>query len=85
MECETHAQLEEAIAAGADIVLLDNHELRHIRRAVQIANGCVMLEVSGNVTLATVAEIARTAIDLISVGELTHSVRAADLSMRSRA
>ena len=55
MERETHAQLEEAIAAAADIVLLDT-----IRRAVQIANGRVMLEVAGNVTLATVPEIART-------------------------
>ena len=68
MERETHAQLEETIAAAADIVLLDT-----IRRAVQIANGCVMLEVAGNVTLATVPEIARPAIDLISVGELTHT------------
>lgn len=85
IECETVAQLEEAIAAGADIVLLDNMNLDDIRRAVQIANGRVMLEVSGNVTLATIADIARTGVDLISVGELTHSVRAADLSMRINA
>ncbi|MGO9056441.1 MAG: carboxylating nicotinate-nucleotide diphosphorylase [Candidatus Binataceae bacterium] len=85
IECETHAQLEEAIAAGADIVLLDNMTLDHIRRAVQIANARVMLEVSGNVSLATVAEIARTGVDLISVGELTHTVCAADLSMRIEA
>ena len=82
IECETHAQLEQAIAAGADIVLLDNMNLDNIRRAVQIAGGRVMLEVSGNVTLTTVPEIAHTGVDLISVGELTHSVRAADLSMR---
>ena len=50
IECETHAQLEEAIAAGADIVLLDNMTLEDIRRAVQIAAGRVQLEVSGNVT-----------------------------------
>ena len=47
--------------------------LDNIRRAVQIANGRVMLEVSGNVTLATIGDIARTGVDLISVGELTHS------------
>ncbi len=82
IECETLAQLEEAIAARADIVLLDNMGLDDIRRACQIAAGRVQLEVSGNVTLATVGEIARTGVDLISVGELTHSVRAADLSMR---
>jgi nicotinate-nucleotide pyrophosphorylase (carboxylating) len=85
IECETHSQLEEAIAAGADIVLLDNMSLDNIRRAVQIANGRVMLEVSGNVTLATIGDIARTGVDLVSVGELTHSVRAADLSMRIEA
>ena len=59
--------------------------LDDIRRACQIAAGRVQLEVSGNVTLATVGEIARTGVDLISVGELTHSVRAADLSMRIEA
>jgi nicotinate-nucleotide pyrophosphorylase (carboxylating) len=85
VECENLEQLEEAIAAGADVVLLDNMTLEDIRRACQIAAGRVELEVSGNVTLATVGEIARTGVDLISVGELTHSVRAADLSMRIEA
>jgi nicotinate-nucleotide pyrophosphorylase (carboxylating) len=85
IECETLAQLQEAIAASADIVLLDNMGVDDIRRACQIAAGRVQLEVSGNVTLATVGEIARTGVDLISVGELTHSVRAADLSMRIEA
>jgi nicotinate-nucleotide pyrophosphorylase (carboxylating) len=85
IECENLAQLEEAIAAGADVVLLDNMKLDDIRRARQIAAGRVQLEVSGNVTLATVGEIARTGVDLISIGELTHSVRAADLSMRIEA
>jgi nicotinate-nucleotide pyrophosphorylase (carboxylating) len=85
IECETLAQLEEAITAGADVVLLDNMTLEDVRRACQIAAGRVQLEVSGNVTLATVGEIARTGVDLISIGDLTHSVRAADLSMRFEA
>jgi nicotinate-nucleotide pyrophosphorylase (carboxylating) len=85
IECENLAQLEEAIAAGADTMLLDNMSLDDIRRACQIAAGRVQLEVSGNVTLATVGEIARTGVDLISVGELTHSVHATDLSMRIEA
>ncbi len=85
VECENLAQLEGAIAAGADIVLLDNMPLEDVRRACQIAAGRVLLEVSGNVSLATVGEIARTGVDLISAGELTHSVRAADLSMRIEA
>jgi nicotinate-nucleotide pyrophosphorylase (carboxylating) len=85
IECENLAQLEVAIAAGADVVLLDNMALEDIRRACQIAAGRVQIEVSGNVTIATVGEIARTGVDLISVGELTHSARAADLSMRIEA
>jgi nicotinate-nucleotide pyrophosphorylase (carboxylating) len=85
IECETLAQLEEAITAGADVVLLDNMTLEDVRRACQIAAGRVQLEVSGNVTLATVGEIARTGVDLISIGHQTHSVRAADLSMRIEA
>ncbi len=85
IECENLAQLEEAIAAGAEVVLLDNMTLDDIRHACQIAAGRVQLEVSGNVTLTTVGDIARTGVDLISVGELTHSARAADLSMRIEA
>lgn len=85
VECETLAQLEQALAAGADIVLLDNMRLEDVRQACQIAAGRVLLEVSGNVSLATAGDIARTGVDLISVGELTHSVRAADLSMRIEA
>jgi nicotinate-nucleotide pyrophosphorylase (carboxylating) len=85
IECEDLTQLEEAITAGADVVLLDNMRLEDIRRACQIAAGRVQIEVSGNVSLATVGDIARTGVDLISVGELTHSPRAADLSMRIEA
>jgi nicotinate-nucleotide pyrophosphorylase (carboxylating) len=85
VECETLAQLEQAIAARADIVLLDNMPLEDVRRACQIAAGRVQLEVSGNVSLAAASDLARTGVDLISVGELTHSVRAADLSMRIEA
>jgi nicotinate-nucleotide pyrophosphorylase (carboxylating) len=85
IECENLAQFEEAIAAGADVVLLDNMTLADISRACRIGAGRVQIEVSGNVTLATAGEIARTGVDLISVGELTHSARAADLSMRIEA
>jgi nicotinate-nucleotide pyrophosphorylase (carboxylating) len=85
VECENLTQLEQAIAAGADIALLDNMGLQDVNRACQIAAGRVQLEVSGNVSLTTIGEIARTGVDLISVGELTHSVRAADLSMRIEA
>ncbi len=73
------------IAASVDVVLLDNMTLDNIRRACQIAAGRVQNEVSGNVSLATVGDIARTGVDLISVGALTHSPPAADLSMRIEA
>jgi len=82
IECETLGQLEEALAAGADVILLDNMTLDQMRRARAMAPPPILLEVSGNVTLATVRAIAETGVDLISVGALTHSVAAADLSMR---
>jgi nicotinate-nucleotide pyrophosphorylase (carboxylating) len=83
MECENLTQLEQAIAASVDVVLLDNMTLDDIRRSCQIAAGRVQIEVSGNVSLTTVGDIARTGV--ISVGELTHSPPAADLSMRIEA
>jgi nicotinate-nucleotide pyrophosphorylase (carboxylating) len=83
IECETLAQVEEALAAGADSILLDNMMLDDVRRARALAPaGRVLLEVSGGVTLEGVCAIAETGVDLISVGALTHSARAVDLSMR---
>jgi len=82
IECETLAQVEEALAAGADSILLDNMTLDDVRRARAMAPaGRVLLEVSGGVTLEGVRAIAETGIDLISVGALTHSAPAVDLSM----
>lgn len=82
VECETLAQVEEALSAGADVVMLDNMNLDSIRQACALVNRRAPIEVSGNVRLSSVRAIAETGVDLISVGELTHSVRAADLSMR---
>lgn len=83
IECETLAQVEEALAAGADSILLDNMTLDDMRRARALAPaGGVLLEVSGGVTLDGVRAIAETGVDLISVGALTHSASAVDLSMR---
>jgi nicotinate-nucleotide pyrophosphorylase (carboxylating) len=83
IECETLAQVEEALAAGTDSILLDNMTLDDVRRARALAPaGRVLLEVSGGVTLEGVRAIAETGVDLISVGALTHSARAVDLSMR---
>lgn len=74
-------QLQEALDAGADIIMLDNMSLEMMARAVSQAKGQVILEASGGVTLETVREIALTGVDVISVGALTHSVKSMDISM----
>ncbi|PPA29370.1 nicotinate-nucleotide diphosphorylase [Aeromonas jandaei] len=82
VEVESLAELEQALAANADIVMLDNFDIAMMREAVAINQGRAKLEVSGNVTLDTLAEFAATGVDFISVGALTKHVRALDLSMR---
>lgn len=82
VEVESLAELEQALAAKADIVMLDNFDVTMMREAVAINHGRAKLEVSGNVTLDTLAEFAATGVDFISVGALTKHVRALDLSMR---
>lgn len=74
-------QLAEALAAGVDRILLDNMDLDTMRRAVEMARGRVPLEASGGITLDNVAQVAATGVDYISVGALTHSVKALDVSM----
>ena len=81
VEVETLDQLAEAIAAGADAVMLDNMDLKTMAEAVRLTSGKVVLEASGGVTLDNVREVAATGVDLISVGALTHSARAVDMSM----
>ena len=75
------AQLPEAIAGGADIVLLDNMDDATVAEAVRIAAGRVKLEVSGNVTLERLPKLAHMGVDYVSMGALTHSARAMDLSL----
>ena len=82
VEVETIGELKQSIDAAVDRVLLDNFDIARLREAVAVANGRVGLEASGGITLATVAEIAQTGVDYISVGELTKDVRPLDLSMR---
>ncbi|MBO0502792.1 carboxylating nicotinate-nucleotide diphosphorylase [Aeromonas veronii] len=82
VEVESLAELEQALAAKADIVMLDNFDVAMMREAVAINQGRAKLEVSGNVTLDTLAEFAATGVDFISVGALTKHVWALDLSMR---
>jgi nicotinate-nucleotide pyrophosphorylase (carboxylating) len=81
VETETIPQVEEALAAGADIIMLDNMDVQTMRKAVSLIAGRVLVEASGGVTLETVRDIAETGVDIISVGALTHSARAMDISM----
>ena len=74
-------QLEEALEGRADIVLLDNMSVEDMAEAVRITGGRALLEASGGITLDNVAAVASTGVDLISVGALTHSVKALDISM----
>ena len=82
VEVESLAELEQALAARADIVMLDNFDIPMMKEAVHLNQGRAKLEVSGNVTLDTLASYAATGVDFISVGALTKHVRALDLSMR---
>jgi nicotinate-nucleotide pyrophosphorylase (carboxylating) len=81
LEVDTLTQLEEALAFGVDAVLLDNMSVAQLREAVALVDGRAVVEASGGITLDTIAEVAATGVDLISVGALTHSAPALDLSM----
>ncbi len=84
IEADTLSMAEEAIDAGADVVLLDNMATEDMREAVVKAAGRCIMEASGGVTLDNVADVAATGVDVISVGALTHSVKALDISMEIR-
>jgi len=82
VEVENFNELDEALAAGADIIMLDNFNLDDMRKAVAINKHRAKLEASGNVTELTLPSIAETGVDFISIGALTKHCRAVDLSMR---
>lgn len=84
VEVESLDELEQALQAGADIVMLDNFTVEQMRQAVTLSNSRALLEVSGNVTDKTLRTFAETGVDYISVGALTKHVHALDLSMRFR-
>jgi nicotinate-nucleotide pyrophosphorylase (carboxylating) len=81
VEVEGIEQLEKALAAGADAVLLDNPDLETVKRAVDVVGDRVPLEVSGGVTLETIGDIAGAGRLLISVGRITHSAPALDMAL----
>lgn len=85
VEVETLAQLDEALAAGANRIMLDNFDIETMRKGVEITAGRAELEASGNVSLETIAEIAATGVNYISIGAITKNIHAVDLSMRFQA
>ena len=82
VEVETFDQLNEAIEAGADIIMLDNMSNEDMAQAVKICNGRAMLEASGNMDRRNLYDVAQTGVDIISIGALTHTIKAADISLK---
>jgi nicotinate-nucleotide pyrophosphorylase (carboxylating) len=81
VETQTLADVREALAAGAKRILLDNMPAAQMRKAVALARGQAKLEASGGITLKNVRRVARTGVDYISVGAITHSAPAADIAL----
>ena len=81
VEVETVAEAKEAVEAGADMILLDNMSVTEMKKAVEEVKGMAETEASGGITLETVKAVAGTGVDYISVGALTHSVKALDISL----
>ncbi|NLC67733.1 MAG: carboxylating nicotinate-nucleotide diphosphorylase [Clostridiaceae bacterium] len=82
VETETLEQVKEALEAGADIIMLDNMDIETMKKAVDITGGKAVIEASGNMSLEKVYDVALTGVNIISVGSLTHSVKALDISMK---
>ena len=82
VETTTLDEVREALAANADIIMLDNMPIDAMREAVNLISGRALVEASGNVSLETVRHIAETGVDFVSCGNLTHSAPAADISMK---
>ena len=81
MEVEDLDGVKTAMEAGADIILLDNMPAERMKEAVDFVAGKALLEASGGITLENIKEVAATGVDMISIGALTHSVKAVDLSL----
>ncbi len=85
VETKNIQEVKEALACGVDVIMLDNMNTSTMKKAVGLISGRALVEASGNVSLKNVADIAAIGVDFISVGELTHSVRAADISLKIKA
>ncbi|MFZ5825934.1 MAG: carboxylating nicotinate-nucleotide diphosphorylase [Bacillota bacterium] len=81
VEVESLEQVQDALDAGADIILLDNMDPEMMKKAVELVGGKAILEASGGITATTLVDVAKSGVDIISMGALTHSVKALDLSL----
>ena len=84
VETRNFDEVKEAVEAGADIIMLDNMTNEQMKECVEYINGRAKTEASGNITLDNIAEVAKTGVDIISLGALTHSVKAFDISMKMK-
>lgn len=84
VETRNFDEAKEAVEAGADIIMLDNMTNAQMKECVEYIDGRAKTEASGNITLDNIAEVAKTGVDIISLGALTHSVKAFDISMKMR-
>ncbi len=82
VEVDSFELLDEALKVKADVIMLDNMTPEQMAKAVEIVNGRALLEASGNITLDNIADVAKTGVDIISLGALTHSVKAFDISLK---
>lgn len=84
IEVETRnlEEVKEALSTGCEIIMLDNMDCETMKKAVEMTNGKALLEASGNITAETIAAVAKTGVDIISIGALTHSVKAFDISLK---
>ncbi|ESP62805.1 Quinolinate phosphoribosyltransferase (decarboxylating) [Smithella sp. ME-1] len=82
VETKNIKEVKEALKCDVDVIMLDNMSIPTMKKAVDLVNGRTLLEASGNVSLENVADIAAIGVDFISVGEITHSVRGADISLK---
>ncbi len=82
VETRTLDEVKEALATGCEIIMLDNMDCETMKKAVEMTNGKALLEASGNITSETIRPVAETGVDIISIGALTHSVKAFDISLK---
>lgn len=81
VECETLEMVQEALDSGVEVIMFDNMDLAEIKEGLKLVNGRALTEASGGINAATIVPIAATGVDIISVGEITHSIRAIDMSL----